>query len=342
MAYRNIILVSPLPPPIGGIASWTEAFINYCHKTGASCAIVNSSVSEKRAVSSKVSCMEEWKRLRRIQKELKQAVQQQKDCVIHYNASCFTAGLIRDYLVLKGTNAPIVYQCHCNLDTNLNNKIASFMFQKVCNMAKAVCVLNSASYKTASKYHKNVKYIPNFIEEIYRDKTAVNEKIRNICFVGRVSAAKGIYEYIEAGKSLPDLQFHIVGPSEDSILPLCNTGNFKIWGPQPHDKVIELLKQMDVYVLPSYTEGFPLGVLEAMSCGLPVIATDVGSISDMIGNQGGILIPQKSSNAIVSALRKIDSHDIRQKMAEFNIEKVRSEYLVEKVLAQLREIYDSL
>ncbi len=341
LTQRNIILVSPLPPPIGGIASWTESFVNYCNKNDIPCTVVNSSVAEKRANSSKVSYLEEWKRLRRIRSELRQAVRQQKDCVIHYNASCFTAGLIRDYLVLKGINTPVVYQCHCNLDTNLNNKIASFMFQKVCNTVKTVCVLNSASRQTASLYHKNVKYIPNFIDELYREVADANGKIKNVCFVGRVCTSKGILEYIEAGKARTDLQFHIVGPIEDSISSLCDTDNFKIWGAQPHEKVIEILKEMDVYVLPSYTEGFPLGVLEAMSCGLPVIATDVGSISDMIENQGGILIPQKSSDAIVSALNEMDSSDVRQKMAEFNIAKVRNEYLIEKVIAQLRETYDS-
>ncbi len=83
-----------------------------------------------------------------------------------------------------------------------------------------------------------------------------------------------------------------------------------------------------------------MGVLEAMSCGLPVIATDVGSISDMIEDKGGILIPQKSSDAIVEALEKIEDPDVRQNMAEFNVSKVRNEYLIDKVINQLQDVYD--
>ena len=99
---------------------------------------------------------------------------------------------------------------------------------------------------------------------------------------------------------------------------------------------------MDVYILPSYTEGFPLGVLEAMSCGLPVIATDVGAISDMIGNEGGILIKPKSSKEIVDALEKISSQDIREKMSIFNINKVKNEYLINVVMNKFINIYEML
>lgn len=338
--HKNIVLVSPLPPPIGGIASWTEAYARYCQENLISCHVVNSAVAEKRMQSNSVSYREEWRRLKRIRKELRAAVNHQQESVIHYNASCFMAGLIRDYLVLKGVRAPIVFQCHCNLDTNLSNRIADFMFRRVCKLVDIVCVLNSASYKTASRYHSNVKYIPNFVETLYRNEPKVSTTLKKICFVGRACRSKGIIEFIEAGKIRTDLQFHIVGPIENSISSLCHTNNFKIWGAQPHEKVIEILKDMDAYILPSYSEGFPLGVLEAMSCGLPVIATDVGSISDMIEDKGGILIPQKSSDAIVEALEKIEDPDVRQNMAEFNVSKVRNEYLIDKVINQLQDVYD--
>ena len=109
----------------------------------------------------------------------------EKETVIHYNASCFTKGLIRDFLVLTGIKAPIVYQCHCNLDTNINNRLAKLMFRMVCKLVDVVCVLNTASVKVAKRYHNNVIYVPNFIDKPTFENKYINEHIENVCFVGK-------------------------------------------------------------------------------------------------------------------------------------------------------------
>ena len=338
----EIILVSPLPPPIGGIASWTQAYLKYMNDNKINCHHINSAVVGDRAITGKTSYFQEVKRLLNIRKQLKHLVKQVDNPVIHYNASCFTKGLIRDYLVLHGIKAPILYQCHCNLDTNLNSKLAKYLFKKVSQQVSAICVLNSNSLKTAKQYHDNVNYVPNFIEHIYSDHTVINENIKNIIFVGRVENRKGIRELLEASKAFPKITFNIVGPLENKEYDFTKYENVQFLGPQQHDRVIEILKIMDVYVLPSYSEGFPLGVLEAMSCGLPIIATNVGSIEDMIGHNGGKLIRVKSSDDIVNAINEISDQKLREAMSSYNVNKVRNEYLINCIIKKFINLYESL
>lgn len=103
------------------------------------------------------------------------------------------------------------------------------------------------------------------------------------------------------------------------------------------------LSESDIFVLPSRVEGFPMVLCEAMAVGLPVIATDVAAVSDIIRNEiDGILVPPDNIDALSEAMdRLMGSHELRSRLAarapevleRFNIEKVmdRWEKLIRKV-----------
>ena len=340
MCSMRVILVSPLPPPVGGIASWTEGYIKYAEKNNIKCHLINSAVVGKRVHTGKLSYKDEIKRTKKLHDELKHLSKKEKDIVIHYNASCFTKGLIRDFFVLAGIKAPIVYQCHCNLDTNINNRLSKLMFRLVCKIVDVVCVLNTASVRTAKLYHNNVFYVPNFIDKPILENKYINEHIENVCFVGRVEKRKGIQELLDAAKALPEICFNIIGPIEDEDFKNICISNVRFWGSVDNKEIFSILNKMDVYVLPSYSEGFPLGVLEAMSCGVPVIASDVGAVKDMIGKGGGLIIKPKSVDDIISSLNKLDSKKIRKQMSEININKVKKFYTIDVVIKQFLHIYE--
>lgn len=97
------------------------------------------------------------------------------------------------------------------------------------------------------------------------------------------------------------------------------------------------LKAFDVFVLPSVKEGFPWVILEAMAAGIPIIATKVGALSEIIqDNENGILIEPKNPKAIIDAIKLfVDSKDLREKLAingkktvieKFNLEKMIQKY----------------
>lgn len=342
MKVNKLILVSPLPPPIGGIASWTVEAIEKMPPLGCEVFLVNSGIVGERAKNTeKVNIFEEIKRALDIRKNIKSALKKAHTRTLHYNASCFTMGLVRDTVILYSfrKKADIFYHCHCNLDTNVNNPVAEFFFKMICRISKKILALNENSLSFARKYTQKAVIIPNFIEKVYVDEAIVREKLQNIAFVGRVTEDKGINELVEAAKEIGDVNIHIIGPDENNLLGNCDTERIIKVGPKSHDEVLEILKNMDALILPSYSEGFPLVVLEAMACALPIISTPVGSVPDMIGEEGGVLIKLKDSKSIKEAVERIKPQDVRLKMAQHNLEKVKREYLSHSVLKNLLEIY---
>ncbi len=342
MEKPRILLVSPFPPPTGGITTWTSEYIKEMCAQGYEVAIVNSSVIGNRiSVNSRINYFDELKRVIHIRSGIKKEVKTGKIDVVHYNASCFTAGLLRDYFVLRGVKKriPVVYQCHCNLETNIHNRLSASLFKKTLKCVDKVLTLNKPSQEFALHFFSSVEKIPNFIPDVTLKDKECNAELKNIVFVGRVEEKKGIAELLEAFKAFSELNLHIVGPdSSGQLTDVCESNIIK-HGELDHGKTIEIMRDMDALILPSYSEGFPLVVLEAMAVGLPVIATDVGSIREMIEDKGGVLIRPRQVRDIVEAIKKINPVEVRAKMSRYNIHKVKECYTCSCVLNKLIEMY---
>jgi starch synthase len=109
-----------------------------------------------------------------------------------------------------------------------------------------------------------------------------------------------------------------------------------------HDRVQiqQYLSAADVYTLPSRQEGFPVAPIEAMACGLPVVATDAPGIPDILESgehSGGLIIPRDNVLALAHALGRIlDQHDWAQTMGRSARLCVEQNFAAEVVGQQLR------
>ena len=113
---------------------------------------------------------------------------------------------------------------------------------------------------------------------------AENRPLRFV-FVGQVSARKGIPLLLDVWQELApsNAELWIVGHVPPRLRALVEgTRNVILKGAVPHSRVPELLRQCDVFLFPSYFEGFGLVLLEAMACGLPIVATDATGAPDLI------------------------------------------------------------
>lgn len=131
-------------------------------------------------------------------------------------------------------------------------------------------------------------------------------------FVGRITRDKGVNELLEAFKSInQDSYLMMVGPSEvDNTI---NQDLYK-WSLNS-DRVIytgytncveQYLSAMDCYVLPSYREGFGMGVVEAEAMGVPVIVTNIpGPIDAMVNGETGIIVKKADIKSLLNAMIKI-------------------------------------
>jgi glycosyltransferase involved in cell wall biosynthesis len=140
---------------------------------------------------------------------------------------------------------------------------------------------------------------------------------KRIGFVGRLSEEKSVKTLINAiaivVKSYPGVTLSIVGtgPKELELKSLCNelnlNSNITFEGHKANS--FESLKNMDVFVLPSRTEGCPIVILEAMAMGLPVIATNVGGNPELvIDGRTGYLVPVDSSECMAASIEKLISN----------------------------------
>jgi len=163
--------------------------------------------------------------------------------------------------------------------------------------------------------------------------------------VARLLGDKGIREYVAAARYLhalrPDVEFHLVGGSdsnpngisEEEATEWSKSGGL-VWHGHLSD-VRDVLAQAHVFVLPSYREGTPRSVLEAMAMGRAIVTTDApGCRETVIDGENGFLVPVKSVDALVDAMtRFIEDPDLAVRMGKRSREIAEEKYDVHKVNA---------
>jgi teichuronic acid biosynthesis glycosyltransferase TuaC len=145
-----------------------------------------------------------------------------------------------------------------------------------------------------------------------RRELGLDDKGQIILYVGRLDLAKGLIELLKATASanaqFPDLQLFLVGDGsahgalEKASAELGISERVRFVGAQPSAKVATWMRASDLLALPSYREGCPNVVLEALSCGLPVVATHVGGIPEVVTSQCSVLIPPRDHAALAQAI----------------------------------------
>ena len=163
---------------------------------------------------------------------------------------------------------------------------------------------------------------------------------------------KGITELIKACSDLPDIKVNIIGPCADEYkLELMNIvddiNHFNFMGTLPPKEVIREMLSCSVFVLPTYTEGFPNVILESMACGCPIISTPVGAIPEMLATETdrpcGLLVQAKNVEHLREAIMRLlkDEKEALQ-LSQRASERVREEYSIDKVWKLIFNLWKSL
>jgi colanic acid/amylovoran biosynthesis glycosyltransferase len=189
-----------------------------------------------------------------------------------------------------------------------------------------------------------------FRGEISRRPQKVGEP-RNILCVGRLCPSKGQAILVSAADELRrrGLRFNILflGGGEDQdaiqrqIADLSLSDCITLAGSVGHDRIKEELAKADVFVLPSFAEGIPIALMEAMAAEVPVISTAIAGIPELIEHgKEGILVRASDSSGLADAIESILSGEADTRpMLDRAAEKVRSEYDVETNSRELGEIF---
>ena len=249
-----------------------------------------------------------------------------------------------------------------------------FLGQVAYDTATRVTTLYEGNAATQAEFGadpRRIEIIPNGIEpsrfdEIYQQhlqRWQVEPAEKVVGFIGRVVPIKDVKTLVRAARLVvekcPNVQFLIAGPyAEDpiyfeeceKIVKLLHLEDkVRFLGTQ---KILEFLPRMDVLVLTSISEGLPLVVLEAMACGKPVVATDVGACRELIfggspadkalgrcGRLTKILSPPETANALASILQDAP---LVLKMGTAGRKRAEQFYSMTQMLASYRGLYQRL
>jgi glycosyltransferase involved in cell wall biosynthesis len=162
---------------------------------------------------------------------------------------------------------------------------------------------------------------------------------RRLLFVGRFDRQKGVDVLFEALRQLGDDAFaYIVGDSLHTTLGALPP-NARYAGWMTPSALESYYRSAEVIVMPSRWEGFPLVALEAMRAGLPIIASNVGGLPEIVEDgETGILIPPNDASALVNSIRSLAPERLKQ-MGLSAAERFSRSWTSEAAHRSLSELY---
>ncbi|MFD1342727.1 glycosyltransferase family 4 protein [Litorisediminicola beolgyonensis] len=159
-----------------------------------------------------------------------------------------------------------------------------------------------------------------------------------LLFVGRLAGVKGVPLLVDAVRRLasdhPDVQLDLIGDGPDRAAleaKVTNAGlsdRIRFLGYRNQEAVADALVETDLFVLPSFAEGVPVVLMEAMAAGVPVVTTRIAGVPELVEDgETGLLVPAGNPEALTSAIATlITDPDRRRRMGAAGQRKVRAEF----------------
>lgn len=204
----------------------------------------------------------------------------------------------------------------------------------------------------------SVEVMDNAVEVAKFLSTAVEAAVPTVLFVGTLARRKGLLDLLEAtrllrARGVGDWRLQIVGAGNEAgdreaeaVRQAYRAAGLEgsLLGPLGGEALAERLRSASVYVLPSHSEGQPIGILEAMASGLPVVATRVGAVPEMVRDGvDGFLVNPGNPAQLADALEKlIGSPGLRGKLGRSARDRVAERYDLGRLRSALVELYSAL
>ncbi len=362
----RVLLAAPVSGPAGGICRWTKhikAYYESLDDKPVSLEIYDLARSE--FIPDDIPLMP---RLRlaikdygSILKGFKSALGYNQFDVVHLTSSA-GLGLIRDLIMIRiahSRKVKIIIHFRFGripqlfVHKNWEYHLLSIVLRK----SDKVIILDKSSYDTlANDGYSNIELLPNPLAPGVMQTISKYGTIKRepgvLLFTGHCIATKGIFELVNACRGIPGIRLRLAGSIhndvKEQLLEITDHEEWlEIMGEQPYDEVIRQMLSCDIFVLPTYTEGFPNVILEAMACGCAIITTPVGAIPEMLESENekqfGILTPVKDVDSLKRAVLSFLSENVMKEKCGDNARKrVIERYTMEAIWPKMVDIWKKI
>lgn len=230
---------------------------------------------------------------------------------------------------------------------------------KLVQASDMVTTVSKSIAQELKEYYLNqdkVIVVGNGVDEKFfypKEKKSGNNK-KYVMFVGRIKREKGLFDLVECARYIcserSDIFFIAVGHGRDlnklrrKIRKVGLQDRFIFLGQIGKDQLVKLYQNATFFTVPSYHEGMPTVLLEAMSCGLPVIVTDVRGNRDVISaGENGILVPPRDPKKIAEAIfMLLEDKTLRESLSKNARKSIEEKYTWDAVSSRFLRCYESL
>lgn len=207
--------------------------------------------------------------------------------------------------------------------------VSSSLISKLIKNSNLVATVANSVARELKKYYgfDKANVVGNGVDEKLFKPIKKKGKEKYILYVGRLSYRKGLFDFLKVAKQICKnyhIKFILVGKGEleGKLKERVRKENLQdkiiFLGHISRKKLIQLYQNATLLIMPSHYESGPLVILEAMSCGVPIVSTRVGIAPEVISNmKNGILVPVKSPKKIAEAIIKLlKNKGLRRKLGD--------------------------
>lgn len=363
----KVLLCSP-KGITGGISQWTNYILSYA--TTKTSAVTVNWFYPMLAEGQLVSNLSIIKRIIRGLKiylpfinDLKAHINKHHYDIAHFSTSGGIS-FVRDYYALKACKKrgiKTILHLHFGRIPQilLQNSLEKILFKRLIKITDTFIAIDKSTYDSLLEYGlTNVQNLPNplspTIANIIASLPDCSRSQNTVLFVGHVLRTKGIYELTKACSAIPNIYLEIFGHCDDIVrndilqqVPKDFHDHIEFRGNCDIKDVIQAMKSCTIFVLPSYSEGFPNVILEAMAAGCAIVATPVGAIPQMLeeknGKQYGVFVKPKDSISLSTTISSLlDDEKLKSELRKNVQKRVSERYNIESIWAELANIWTSL
>lgn len=362
-----MLIFGAIPPPIGGIATLLSLILNSELRNKYHISAFDPSKAAPKGKNLATKILLKVVSLLRYGVTLKH----KKPQLVHIHTSAYTGFWINSFYLVatKLFRKKIVLHIHrgdFHVFYQRNDILRRWLIRRILGLCDKLIILSEKwrpFFASIITPHK-IEVLPNGVRpdeyngnNLRCEKQIDLDQKKLVLFAGTLCHEKGVYDIVKAipmiRNKVRDVMFLFAGEPkslEDSkrLDYLCQHGvkeNYiRFLGNVTGREKIDLFLSSDIFVLPSYSEGFPFTIIEAMAAGLPVVSTDVGAIPEIVvDGEGGFIInrgdyEKMAENINILLLDK----ELCSEFGKNNRKKVFEQYNLDRLISKLDRIYSQL